>query len=178
MDLSSLTHHSVNDGISPELCSLVYTKIDDAVHDCICQFVTALHTESLSYQTCNPMLPQCTSSSPNHEWPPRPTSKLLSPAGLRPERGEEEGPACVRERRLPITPDILSIGSTRHGHEGSPRLMTSCFGRHFAWVSLVLCGRGSSHAHHVKPFCHTCSQQQTSVSTPTHPRLLWLSTYD
>ena len=31
VDLSSPIHHSVNDGISPELCSLVYAKVDDAV---------------------------------------------------------------------------------------------------------------------------------------------------
>ena len=37
------------------------------------------------------MLPQCTSSSPNHEWPPGPISKLLSSAGLSPERGKEGG---------------------------------------------------------------------------------------
>ena len=60
---------------------------------------------------------------------------------------------------------ISSVGSTRHG---SPRLMTSCI-LHFAWVSLVSCGRGSSHAYHDKPFCHTCSHQQSSVLTPTHP---------
>ena len=31
VDLSSPIHHSVNDGISPELCSLVYAKVDDTV---------------------------------------------------------------------------------------------------------------------------------------------------
>ena len=28
-------------------------------------------------------------------------------------------------------PQLLSAGSTKHRHEGSPRLTTSCFGRHF-----------------------------------------------
>ena len=51
------------------------------------------------------MLPQCTTSSPNHEWPPGPSFPRLDYTlkGVR-----REGSACARERRLPITPDILS----------------------------------------------------------------------
>ena len=63
---------------------------------------------------------------------------------------------------------ISSVGSTRHGHEGSPRLITSCFGRHFAWVSLVSCGRGSSHAHHVKPLILPHMLTPTNISVGSH----------